>query len=67
MKAGLIDEIVPVKGADALRLSRELARKEGIFTGITGGATLAGALQVCARAERARRSCACCRTPASAI
>ena len=48
--AGLIDEIVPIAGADALRLSRELACKEGIFTGISGGATLAGALAVCAKA-----------------
>jgi cysteine synthase A len=52
VKAGLIDEILPIKGGDALRLSRELAQKEGIFTGITGGATLAGALQICARAEQ---------------
>jgi len=50
--AGLIDEVLPIKGADALRLSRELARKEGIFTGITGGATLAGALEICARAPQ---------------
>jgi cysteine synthase len=40
----LFDGIVPVNGARALALARELARKEGIFTGITGGATLAGAL-----------------------
>ncbi len=48
--AGLVDQVVPVNGADALRCSRELAQKEGIFTGITGGATLAGALQVAATA-----------------
>jgi cysteine synthase len=36
--AGLIDEIVPVSGADALRLSRDLAQKEGIFVGISAGA-----------------------------
>jgi cysteine synthase len=52
VKAGWIDEVLPIKGGDALRLSRELAQKEGIFTGITGGATFAGALQVCARAEK---------------
>jgi cysteine synthase A len=52
VKAELIDEVLPIKGGDALRLSRELAQKEGIFTGITGGATLAGALQICARAEK---------------
>jgi len=45
-----IDRIVSVKGDDALRCSRALAREEGIFTGITGGATLAGALEICASA-----------------
>jgi cysteine synthase A len=48
--AELIDQIVPVRGAEALRCSRDLAREEGIFTGISGGATFAGALQVCAQA-----------------
>ena len=46
----LIDRVVPVSGARALELSRELARKEGIFVGISGGATFTGALQVCAEA-----------------
>jgi cysteine synthase A len=44
---GLIDQFVPINGNEALRLSRELAQREGIFTGISGGATLAGALQIC--------------------
>jgi cysteine synthase A len=52
VNAGLIDEVMPIKGADALRLSRELARKEGIFTGITGGATFAGALEIARRAPK---------------
>jgi cysteine synthase A len=51
VNAGWIDQILPINGADALRLSRELAQREGIFTGISGGATLAGALQLCAQAE----------------
>ena len=46
----LIDRILSINGADAMRCSRELAQKEGIFVGITAGATLAGALQVCADA-----------------
>jgi cysteine synthase A len=50
-----VDEIVPISGREALRLSRELAQREGIFTGITGGATLAGALQVAARARPGAR------------
>jgi cysteine synthase A len=41
-----VDRIIPVSGEESLRLSRELALKEGILTGITGGATFAGALEV---------------------
>ena len=52
VNAGYIDEVVPIKGGDALRLTRELAQKAGILTGISGGATFAGALQICARAEK---------------
>ncbi len=47
----LIDRIVPVSGSQALKLSRDLAQKEGIFVGISAGATLAGALQVCDQAR----------------
>jgi cysteine synthase A len=50
MEAELIDEIVTVTGADAMRLSRELARKEGIFAGISSGGTLAAALEIARRA-----------------
>ncbi len=45
----LIDEIMPIAGTDALRLSRELAQREGIFVGISSGATFAGALEICKR------------------
>jgi cysteine synthase A len=48
--AQLIDRVVPVSGADALRLSRELAQQEGIFVGTSSGATFAGALEVCKQA-----------------
>jgi cysteine synthase A len=47
---GLIDEIVPVAGAEAMRLARQLATQEGIFVGTSSGATLAAALQVAQRA-----------------
>jgi cysteine synthase A len=47
----LFDRLVPIKGADALQCSRDLAQKEGIFTGISGGATFAGALQVARESE----------------
>ena len=47
----LVDEIEPVSGDDALRLSRQLARQEGIFAGISSGATLAAALQIANRSK----------------
>ncbi len=50
VNAKYIDEIVPINGNDALRRARELAQREGIFVGITAGATLAGGLQVAAKA-----------------
>lgn len=49
---GTIDKVIRVPGPDALKMSRELALKEGIFVGITSGATFAGALQVCAEAPQ---------------
>jgi cysteine synthase len=49
--AGLVDEIVPVAGNDALKLARELARREGIFVGTSSGATLAAALTVARRSK----------------
>jgi cysteine synthase A len=49
--AGLVDEIVPVAGDEAMRLSRELAQREGIFAGTSSGATLAAALIVAERCE----------------
>jgi cysteine synthase A len=49
--AGLVDEIVPVAGNDALKLARELAQREGIFVGTSSGATLAAALTIARRAK----------------
>jgi len=48
----LIDRILPISGADAIRCAKELATKEGIFVGITSGATFAGALKVASQAEK---------------
>ena len=48
----VIDRLIPILGADAMRCSRELAQKEGIFVGISAGGTLAGALQVCRDAAK---------------
>ena len=43
---------MPVPGAEAIRMSNELATKEGIFVGITSGATFAGALKIAAEAPK---------------
>jgi cysteine synthase A len=48
---GLVDEIVPVAGTEALQLARDLARREGIFVGTSSGATLAAALTVARRSK----------------
>ena len=48
----LIDRILPIANADAIRCSKDLATKEGIFVGITSGATFAGALKVAGEAEK---------------
>ena len=50
VKLNIIHRIIAVPGAEAIRCSAELASKEGIFVGITAGATFAGALRVCADA-----------------
>lgn len=48
----IIDEIVIVNGDEAIATSLALARSEGIFTGISGGASMAAALKVAAEAPR---------------
>ena len=45
-----IDRFLAINGNDALACARELASKEGIFVGISAGATFAGALQIAAEA-----------------
>jgi cysteine synthase A len=46
----LIDQVVPVNGNRALELARQLAQKEGIFCGTSGGATFAGAMSIAEQA-----------------
>jgi cysteine synthase A len=44
------DEVLPVNGEEGMRWARRLAAEEGILTGISGGSTLATAMEVAARA-----------------
>ncbi|HZM36969.1 MAG TPA: cysteine synthase A [Burkholderiales bacterium] len=48
----VIHKVLTVTGPDAMRCSKDLAQKEGIFVGITGGGTFAAALQVCKEAPK---------------
>jgi cysteine synthase A len=56
-----VDRVVPIAGPDAISWSRKLARSEGIFTGVSGGATFAAALKVAEDAEPG--SVLCCMLP----
>jgi cysteine synthase len=44
------DQIVPIAGPVGIEWSRKLAAREGIFTGISGGATFAATVQVAEKA-----------------
>ena len=51
LKRDVPHRIVPVTDADAVQTARALAAKEGLFGGISSGATFAAALKVAADAE----------------
>ena len=51
LNAGIIDEIVRVKDADAGETARRLAKLEGILVGISSGAACWAALEVAKRSE----------------
>lgn len=46
-----IDALLPIAGDAAMACSSDLAQQEGIFCGITSGATFAGALEIAEQAE----------------
>ena len=46
----LHDEIVICPGAQGIQMAQELARKEGIFTGVSGGSTVWAAVEVAKKA-----------------
>jgi cysteine synthase len=52
VKANVISQVIRIPNAEAMRCSQDLARKEGIFVGITSGATFAAALRVSSEAPK---------------
>lgn len=47
----VIDEVLDIDSDDAIRISRQLARTEGLLVGISSGAAVAGALEIAKRPE----------------
>lgn len=48
----IYDDLIPVSDDRAIEVSRQLAAEEGIFVGISSGATLAAALKVTEKADK---------------
>ncbi len=48
----VFDELIPVTDERAIEVSKSLAAEEGLFVGISSGATLAAALEVADKAEK---------------
>jgi cysteine synthase A len=51
LDADLIDEVILIENTEAFEQARSLARKDGIFAGISAGAAAAGAVKVARRPE----------------
>ena len=45
------DQVIPISGADGVKWARALAQREGIFCGISSGASFAAAMRVAETAE----------------
>lgn len=55
LDTGLIDEVIPIANETAFRLARQTAVVEGLPVGISGGAALAAAVELCERPEMSGR------------
>ncbi len=55
-----VDEVIDISQEDAENTMRALARKEGIFCGVSSGGAVAGALQLAQKVENATIVCIIC-------
>ena len=51
LNTSIYDEVFPVENEDAFRISKQMAKKEGILVGISSGAALYAAIQLAKRPE----------------
>ncbi len=54
--ASIVDEVITVKGDDAIATARILATREGIFAGISSGAALHAAISIAQRPENSGKT-----------
>ena len=52
----IYDEIIPVENEDAVRLGREIGKREGVLVGISSGAALWAAVELAKRPENAGKN-----------
>lgn len=50
--AGLVHRVITIPAPEAMKWSRQLAQQEGIFVGVSAGASFAAAIQVCQEAPK---------------
>lgn len=55
LNTNIYDEVLPVKGSDAMATAREIAKKEGILVGISSGAALFAALEVAKKMDSSQK------------
>lgn len=56
LNTSIYDEVLPVDNDDAFRIGKEIAKAEGILTGISSGAALYAALELAKRPENAGKN-----------
>ena len=54
--ASVVDEVITIKGDDAIATARLLAKREGILAGISSGAALKAAIEVAQRPENVSKT-----------